>query len=233
MLEHPQASELALRLAAALIAGGVLGFDRGERGRAAGMRTMMLVCLAAATAMVLANLLMDSATPNDAVRMDPLRLPLGILSGIGFIGAGAIVRRGDLVQGVSTAAALWLATVAGLCMGGGEIALGSAAAVIGLIVLSLFVHVEKLIKREQHAQLMIVVSNAAPEDEEIHALVQKAGYKLVSCSACYSEERRELECDVMWRSTEPASVPPPFVRALAQRPGVLEVSWRARPQTTH
>ena len=80
---------------------------------------------------------------------------------------------------------------------------------------------------------MIVVSNAAPDDEEIHAFVRNAGYKLISCSACYSEERRELECDVSWRSADAITTPPPFVRALAGRAGVLEVSWRARPQATH
>src|SRR5262245_28607227 len=120
--------EIALRLALAALAGAVLGLNRTERGMAAGLRTNLLVCLAAAVAMIQANLLLATAgrDPDSFVRIDPMRLPLGILTGMGFIGGGAILRRGTVVTGVTTAATLWLATVLGLCFGGGQYALGGA-----------------------------------------------------------------------------------------------------------
>lgn len=119
-------NEIALRLALTIVAGAVIGFDRGEHGRPAGLRTTLLVCLAASVAMIQTNLLLNTVgkRPDSFVVMDLMRLPLGILSGMGFIGAGAIVGRDSLVLGVTTAATLWFVTVIGLCFGGGQIILG-------------------------------------------------------------------------------------------------------------
>src|SRR6202167_1001142 len=96
--------QIALRLTLTVVAGLVIGFNRGEHGRPAGMRTTLLVCLAASVAMIQANLLMNTVgkSSDSFVVLDLMRLPLGILSGIGFIGAGAILRRDNLVVGVTT-----------------------------------------------------------------------------------------------------------------------------------
>src|SRR5262249_23206233 len=115
--------DIALRLALAVVAGMVLGLDRGEHGRPAGLRTTLLVCLAAAVAMIQTNLLMVTRgkAPDSFSVLDLMRLPLGILTGMGFIGGGAILRRENMVLGVTTAATLWFVTVIGLCFGGGQI----------------------------------------------------------------------------------------------------------------
>jgi putative Mg2+ transporter-C (MgtC) family protein len=83
------------------------------------------------------NLLLPTVgrASNSFVAMDPMRLPLGVLTGVGFIGGGAILRRGSLVVGVTTAATLWLVTIIGLCLGGGQIELGLATAAIGFFAL--------------------------------------------------------------------------------------------------
>src|SRR5271170_6715244 len=121
--------DIALRLGLAVVAGTLVGLNRGEHGRPAGLRTTLLVCLAACIAMIQANILTGTAgrRPDSFVMMDTMRLPLGILSGIGFIGAGAILRKGNMVLGVTTAATLWFVTVMGLCFGGGQLALGLIA----------------------------------------------------------------------------------------------------------
>src|ERR1041385_9359213 len=113
--------EIALRLLLTVVAGAVIGLNRGERGHPAGLRTTILVCLAASLSMIAANLLLDTrGKASDSFgAMDLMRLPLGILSGIGFIGAGAIVRRDRIIVGVTTAATIWFLTVVGLCLGGG------------------------------------------------------------------------------------------------------------------
>src|ERR1700734_2828752 len=102
---HPQWTDIAIRLLCTIAAGFLIGFDRGEHGRPAGLRTIMLVALAACIAMLQANLLMatNGKQADSFVALDLMRLPLGILSGIGFIGAGAIVRRENMVLGVTTA----------------------------------------------------------------------------------------------------------------------------------
>src|SRR5438128_2493786 len=116
--------DLTVRLLLTLLAGGIFGVNRLERGRAAGFRTLLLVTLAASVSMILANLLLSTTgrSPDSFPTMDTMRLPLGILTGIGFIGAGAILRRDDMIMGVTTAATIWLATVIGLCFGAGQLA---------------------------------------------------------------------------------------------------------------
>jgi putative Mg2+ transporter-C (MgtC) family protein len=122
---HPTATDIAIRLALTMLAGGIAGLNRGARGHAAGFRTTILVCLAASIAMIQANILLPlgGKTAESFSVMDLMRLPLGILTGVGFIGGGTILKRGDLVTGVTTAATLWLVTVIGLCFGGGQLAL--------------------------------------------------------------------------------------------------------------
>src|ERR1700683_830561 len=98
--------EIALRLALSVVAGTLIGLDRGEHCHPAGLRTTLLVCLAAAVAMIQANLLLDTTgkAGDSFITLDLMRLPLGILTGMGFIGGGAILRRDSLVVGVTTAA---------------------------------------------------------------------------------------------------------------------------------
>lgn len=119
MTENIQWLAIALRLLLSVIAGAALGMERSKTGHPAGLRTTLLVTLAASVAMIQVNLLINTngKPANSYVVMDLMRLPLGILTGVGFIGAGAIVRRGELVLGVTTAATMWFSTVVGLCFG--------------------------------------------------------------------------------------------------------------------
>src|SRR5262245_31798975 len=97
--------DIALRLALTVVTGVVFGAKRSERGRAAGLVTTVLVSLAASVAMIQANLfLATTGKQSDSfITLDLMRLPLSILTGMGFIGAGAILRRGELIRGVTTA----------------------------------------------------------------------------------------------------------------------------------
>jgi putative Mg2+ transporter-C (MgtC) family protein len=94
-----------------------------------------------------------------------MRLPLGILTGIGFIGAGAILRRGDMVLGATTAATIWFVAVLGICFGGGQIWLGLAALGLGLFVLWILEWVEPLIRRDRLASLTVAISAKGPVAE--------------------------------------------------------------------
>lgn len=150
-------SDLAWRLAVALVAGLLIGLNRGESGNAAGLRTTLLVCLAACLAMLQVNVLMlQQGKPHDSfVVLDLMRLPLGILSGVGFIGAGTILRRDGLVQGVTTAATMWYVTVIGLCAGGGQLTLAAAGTVLGLIVLEVLEYLERWLPRGRRARVLL------------------------------------------------------------------------------
>src|SRR5207248_2799015 len=112
-------------------------------GRPAGLRTTILTCVAAAVAMVISEMIFvqsAAATSTGNWRPDPARLGAGMLAGIGFLGAGTILRQANFVRGVTTAATLWFVTVLGMAFGGGQFvlgALGLALAIITLLVLPL------------------------------------------------------------------------------------------------
>jgi putative Mg2+ transporter-C (MgtC) family protein len=154
---YPTAADIALRIALTMLAGGIVGLNRGARGHAAGFRTTILVCLAASVAMIQANILLPlgGKTSESFSVMDLMRLPLGILTGVGFIGGGTILKRGDLVTGVTTAATLWLVTVIGLCFGGGQLALGTAATALAVFTLWALKTVDVWMPREHRARLVV------------------------------------------------------------------------------
>lgn len=153
----PSWEDIAVRLSFTVAAAAIIGIDREARGHVAGLRTTMLVALAASVAMIQANLLLSVSgkTASSFSQMDVMRLPLGILTGVGFIGGGAILRRGDLLSGVTTAATLWAVTVIGLCMGAGQIGLGCAATAIGFATLAALKLVDERIPHMQRAHLAI------------------------------------------------------------------------------
>ena len=221
--------DVMLRLACTIAAGFLIGFDRGEHSRPAGLRTTILVSVAACLAMIQANLLLGVAgRPLDSfVTLDLMRLPLGILSGMGFIGAGAILRRENLVIGVTTAATLWFVTVLGLCFGGGQIVLGLGGLLIGLIVIVGLRHFERRIKQDREGTVIVVTNANGPTEEEIRASFTEQQYKIASCSVVcnIASESQELTCQVNWRGTERETSTPKFVRTLSHRPGVVKVAW--------
>ena len=179
--------EVALRVILTVIAGALIGLDRGEHGRPAGLRTTILVCLAASVSMIQVNLLLATAgkSYDSFVVLDLMRLPLGILSGMGFIGGGVILRRGKMVTGVTTAATLWFVTVLGLCFGGGQIVLGLAMLGTALVVLSVLKWLEDRIVRDRRATLMLAICDGGPNEEEVRHDLLAAQMQVVSMAVTY------------------------------------------------
>jgi putative Mg2+ transporter-C (MgtC) family protein len=106
---YPSWTDIGIRILLVIAAGALIGLNRQAGGHAAGLRTTVLVGLAACLAMIQANVLLSVAgkTEHSFAVMDTLRFPLGVLTGVGFISGGAILKRGDLVAGVTTAATLF------------------------------------------------------------------------------------------------------------------------------
>jgi putative Mg2+ transporter-C (MgtC) family protein len=120
------------RLLAAFVLGLVLGLERERRGKPAGLRTHTIVCISTATLMALADLLQ---TRDGSIVGDPTRMAQGILTGIGFIGAGTIVRQRNMVIGVTTAATIWLTATVGMLAGAGFYVLGVALTLLSVAAL--------------------------------------------------------------------------------------------------
>ncbi|WGS54990.1 MgtC/SapB family protein (plasmid) [Paraburkholderia sp. D15] len=209
--------DIAVRLALATIAGALFGINRGESGKVAGLRTTLLVCIAACTAMLQVNALLAQAGKHSdsfAV-LDLMRLPLGILSGVGFIGGGVILRKDGFVRGVTTAATLWIVTVVGLCFGGGQLALGMTTSVLGVVTLWFLKSVEERIPRHQTTFLTVEYDSDLLRDRLLEAL-RLAGCSAVAVSASVRTEPAGYEetLEVRWWGT----------RHIASQPRLLEIA---------
>ena len=226
---HPGLPDLALRVLLTLVAGLLIGINRGERGHAAGLRTTTLVCLAASVSMIQMNLLLPVAGkgPDYFSVMDIMRLPLGILSGMGFIGAGAILRKGDIVSGVTTAATLWLVTVIGLCFGGGQLWLGVAATVLAWLVLDVMKRFDLAITRERKTLLVIHAAAEAAFERDLLSILAGAEIHASFVTGHYDRERgsSELTYDLRWKAPAGAGEPREVIRRLLDLPGVTRVCW--------
>jgi putative Mg2+ transporter-C (MgtC) family protein len=222
---------IALRLVLTLIAGGLLGAERSKTGHPAGLRTTLLVTLAASVAMIQMNLLLPTnGKPQDSYAvMDLMRLPLGILTGVGFIGAGAIVRKNELILGVTTAATMWFATVVGLCMGGGQLALGCVSTAIGFLVLWGLRYFEGHVERYQLAELRIIVLGDQLLPSELRERLKAADFRIKSLSVInsISEHRRTFDCEVRWPSRRGSADVPEVLVEIERLPGVVEIAWKA------
>ena len=207
----PTWTDIAIRLALTMLAGAIIGFNRGARGHAAGFRTTILVGLAAAVAMILTNVLLSTGgkTSDSFAAMDTMRLPLGILTGVGFIGGGTILRKGDLVTGVTTAATLWLMTVIGLCLGAGELGLGVIGTLLAGFTLWVLKWVDLAIPREHRAMLVVTCEATWTVVAELPRLIEPMNFR-----ARFRQREHDLASDIAdyafelsWRQAERA-VPP-------------------------
>jgi putative Mg2+ transporter-C (MgtC) family protein len=220
-------TEIAIRLLLTFIAGAIIGVNRSERGRAAGFRTTILVCLTASASMILGNLMLGTTGRpfNSFVTMDVMRLPLGILTGMGFIGAGAILHRANVVTGVTTAASLWFTTLMGFCFGAGEFLLGAWMLGLGVFVLWCMQWVEARWKQQQEATLMVLVQPEGPSHTELAAIIETDGHKINSCAARYAGPESEWRFDIQWKATQDDASLPEYLKRLAEHSGVKEVRW--------
>jgi putative Mg2+ transporter-C (MgtC) family protein len=168
-------------LIVALIAGGLIGYERSYSGRPAGFRTHTLVCMASALLMLITvyqDLWFHASTP-DTVRLDPTRMAQGIMTGIGFLGAGVIVKEGATVRGLTTAASIWMTAAVGILAGAGFYFPVVVATALTLGTLSLFRWIEGRMPVQSYAHYTVRFPYDAPMPEaEFRELVAANGFSL-------------------------------------------------------
>jgi putative Mg2+ transporter-C (MgtC) family protein len=123
------------RIILALVAGGIIGFERERSNKSAGLRTYSLVCEGAALFMIASLLLGEVARENGATQYDPSRVASTIVQGIGFLAAGLIFVAGNKVRGLTTAAAIWVTAAIGLLIGAGFFVVAIAGTIATLLIL--------------------------------------------------------------------------------------------------
>lgn len=141
-------AEAVIELALAALCGGLVGMERELRGRQAGFRTNLLVCVGSALVMIVSSHVARVSWPHDpnvTINIDPARIAYGVMSGIGFLGAGTIVKHANAVRGLTTAAGLWCVAALGLAAGLGMYTLTVAATLIVLFTLWILEYFAKLL----------------------------------------------------------------------------------------
>ncbi|MDR2943411.1 MAG: MgtC/SapB family protein [Treponema sp.] len=131
--------DIVIRLCLAFAGGGIIGFERSFRRQVAGLRTHILIALGAASLMLLSIWLPQNFTEKIG---DPGRIAAQVVSGIGFLGAGAIIRLGSNIRGLTTAASLWLTAAIGLTIGAGMYVTAITAEILALVTLIVLHKVE-------------------------------------------------------------------------------------------
>lgn len=212
------------RLVLAVVLGAAVGFERERRGRAAGLRTMILVCLGTTVAVLVSERL--AAAPPGSVRSDPSRIPAGILTGIGFLGGGVILKLGDVIRGVTTAAAIWFVAAIGIAVGGGHYALALTATVLGLAVLTVLQVPERLIRNEVQRQVRLVVTLESADAVWVEArrLLTERGVRIVDFRG-EEDIAQGTSCLLLRVRTHEAFTGYDTMRDLARLDGVTRVHW--------
>lgn len=217
--------EVLLRLALAGVLGASIGVERELREREAGLRTHLLVCVGSALFTIVSaygfrDFLLHGGS---VVRADPTRIAAQIVTGIGFLGAGAIIRQGLSVRGLTTAATLWVVAAIGVASGAGYYSAAAIATV--LVILSLWplriVAYRVFVRfRPERERLLVDVERGRPPGILLD-IVEAAGARVESLSIADEEDRRSVALEVDF----PPRTRDIVFRALAELDGVRTVQW--------
>lgn len=153
---HISHLDLTIRMVVAVLLGGLIGLEREWSNHAAGFRTHILVCIGSASIMLLSIYGFSQFVNEPNVRADPARLAAQVISGIGFLGAGAIIRNGASISGLTTAASVWVVAAIGLSVGAGFYYPAALATFLVLVILFLLNKWEKHLLRHRRNQEIVI-----------------------------------------------------------------------------
>lgn len=192
MTSHPGV-EAVVKFGVAVVLGGAMGYERQRKGEAAGLRTHILVCLGATLLMIISDrFAMEWATSHAPVWLDRGRIAAGIIMGVGFLGAGAILHYGREQHGLTTAATIWFVAALGVAIGAGYFVVSVLATVLALAVVAGLGMLEQYIPSRGYATVELRVKRADADVEAIKNTIGAMGRfhvvaSRVRCS-CHEEE---------------------------------------------
>ena len=216
--------DMGLRLVAALAAGGIIGLERSYRGRAAGFRTHALVCVASCLLMLVTvfESYWIASIAASRVVIDPTRMAQGIMTGIGFLGAGVIVKEGLTVRGLTTAASIWITAAIGILAGIGFYVAAGLGTVLTLGTLSVFRWIEGRMPSEFYANFLVrFPRSGVMAEEELRRLIAEHGFSVANMSYRIAGQGREFEYQMVLRTLHAANTQK-FSARLAAEPTVTE-----------
>ena len=211
-------------LLGALLAGGLIGLERSYHGRPAGFRTHALVCVASSMLMLVTLYQAHWFQPHDAARisLDPTRMAQGIMTGIGFLGAGVIMKEGLSVRGLTTAASIWVTAAVGILIGIGFYFAAAVSTVLVLGTLSVFRWIEGRIPMLYYALLIIRFQREhVPDEERMRELVASHGFTAANLTYRLINDGKQFEYRMYVRSAT-AHRAQDLATALRNTPEVME-----------
>ena len=219
----------AWKLILALILGAMIGLEREWHGRAAGLRTHVLVCLGSTILLIAAHeaskMMLEVGGPGNVV-MDPNRISAGIVTGIGFLGGGAIIRMGDLIRGLTTAACIWFVAALGIVIGNGLYTMAIFSTLAVLLVLIVFDMFEHYIPAVIYRSLTISIDPATRDDFEDWCAQQLSskGLRIQECLSYVDLEKQQavITFRVRLRGRLKQGL---MIDRIAGQPGVQSVGW--------
>jgi putative Mg2+ transporter-C (MgtC) family protein len=202
--------EITFRMLAALAAGGLIGLERSHRGRPAGFRTHALVCLASSLLMLVTVYELHwipKPQGGPSIVLDPTRMAQGIMTGIGFLGAGAIIKEGFTVRGLTTAASIWITAAIGILTGIGFYFAALIGTLLALGTLSLFRWIEARMPVESYALLMVrFARNAVMPEPLLRELITEHGFSLHNLSYRLHTGVGQFEYRTVIRTLDPVNL---------------------------
>ena len=207
MMSHDEIV-IVVRVLGAMVIGALIGFERSFHGRPAGFRTHALVCIASALLMIVTvyQTAWMTAMPLDTLRTDPTRMAQGIMTGIGFLGAGVIFKEGLTVRGLTTAASIWVTAAIGILVGIGFWFAAILGALATLTVLSLFRLIENRLPSEFYAHHVLGFKrDKVISEEKLREMLGGHGFSIANLSSQLSEGGAQFEYRMVLKSRDPKS----------------------------
>jgi len=196
---------IALHLLIALAAGGIIGLERSYHGRPAGFRTHALVCVSSSMLMVM-TVYQDTwfaALSLEQANVDPTRMAQGIMTGIGFLGAGVIMKDGLTVRGLTTAASIWITAGIGIMIGVGFYFPAGIATALTLVVLSGFRWIERRMPIEFYANLTVAFARTGSLPErDLRALIERHGFIVANMNYGLTGDGKTFEYQMVIHSPD-------------------------------
>jgi putative Mg2+ transporter-C (MgtC) family protein len=215
---------ILVRVLASVLVGAAIGLERTMHGRPAGFRTHALVCLASSLLMLLTvyQIQWMTVVPLDAIKTDPTRMAQGIMTGIGFLGAGVIFKEGLSIRGLTTAASIWMTAALGIVIGVGFYHAALLGAVATLTVLAAFRALELRLPTEFYAEHSVTCDrDAVMSEDDLRRTLGEHGFTVGSLSYELRDGGRRFEYGMVIRTRDRRNVEA-LSQALRGRREILE-----------
>jgi putative Mg2+ transporter-C (MgtC) family protein len=225
----PQSTaDILIRLCLAALFGGVIGFERDVHGRSAGLRTHLLVCLGSALFMII-SLAVSTLGEGTLVRVDPGRVAAQIVTGIGFLGAGVIIKHGMSVRGLTTAACLWVTAALGMAAGGGMYWVSISVTVLTVGTLIGLNSFERAFRHDTYRRVLLRTTTDADVGKILDA-VRTTGVTVLACDTERKYRGKELVARIDLRLFQKGTTEPTAQRVLEaiQGTGIVieQFTWK-------